>query len=54
MKSFCNIFNLVYNQEYNYWQNNIIEKFKGKKNSNSITNPIKLICSKKKCRKLLT
>jgi hypothetical protein len=62
MESYYNKFNLIYKLEYNYWKNNIIKKwikidslcpncknnsFKEKKYTYSITNPIKLKCTKK-------
>ena len=62
MKSYYNKFNLLYEKEYNYWKNNIIEKWikvdtlcpncknnylKEKKYTNSIINPIKLKCTNK-------
>ena len=66
MESYYNKYNLIYDQEYEYWQNNILDKWikvdilcqncgnnslKEKKFPNSINNPIKLKCGKRICRK---
>ena len=66
MEAISNQYHINYNQEYNYWINNIIDKWintnntcpscgnislKIHKNKKSINNPIILRCSKFNCKK---